>query len=112
MGKENLSAEGQRLYDESGYHETTIPFIHEDYKEREKERGSPFYLTFDFVLDEELQEKFNSFDYEDQHGFFTKNRVSELLSRGFVFDVSGGEPIVEDVDEFNAELESMHFFDS
>lgn len=106
MDKSNLSDEGREIYEETGYYELIIPYLHEDYEDP----GVPYQFTIDFVLDEDLREKFEKFPYEDRNNFLTKSRLRELLNRGLVVQVYSGEPAVESVDELENELDKMQFF--
>lgn len=106
MDKTALSNEGQELYDTNGYHELIIPLIHDEHDDN----GTPFYMTIDFVLDDELTEKYERFDPEESSNFLTKSRLRELLNKGYVIQVYDAEPIVHDVDDLSNELDSIKLF--
>lgn len=106
MDKSALSDDGQRLYDEKGYHELIIPFLHDDHDDD----GTPFYMTIDFVLDDELSEKYARFDPEESSDFLTKSRLRELLNKGYVIQVYDGEPVIGSVQELDDELDSVRLF--
>lgn len=106
MDKSALSDEGQELYDTNGYHELIIPFLHDDHDEN----GTPFYMTIDFVLDDELTEKYERFEPEESAGFLTKSRLRELLNKGYVIQVYDAEPVINDVAELSDELDAVKLF--